>query len=157
MKKILTVLALFAAPILATASEADLVIPEGVKSQTILYWGFLITFAGFMFGLYHFVQVKKIRAHQSMLDVAQVIFETAKTYLIQQGKFLAILFLFIGSAVAFFRMAFRGQFWHRSSSNDPWLDNHRNPWFICSCLVWNQDEHFGQLTNGLCIARKKTN
>ena len=102
MKKILTVLALFAAPILATASEADLVIPEGVKSQTILYWGFLITFAGFMFGLYHFVQVKKIRAHQSMLDVAQVIFETAKTYLIQQGKFLAILFLFIGSAVAFY-------------------------------------------------------
>jgi len=102
MKKVLTVLALFAAPILATASEADLVIPEGVKSQTILYWGFLITIAGFMFGLYQFVQVKKIRAHQSMLDVAQVIFETAKTYLIQQGRFLAILFFFIGAAVAFY-------------------------------------------------------
>jgi len=102
MKKILTILALFAAPILATASEADLVIPEGVKSQTILYWGFLITIAGFMFGLYQFVQVKKIRAHQSMLDVAQVIFETAKTYLIQQGRFLAILFFFIGAAVAFY-------------------------------------------------------
>ena len=102
MKKVLTVLALFAAPILATASEADLVIPEGVKSQTILYWGFLITLAGFMFGLYQFVQVKKIRAHKSMLDVAQVIFETAKTYLIQQGRFLAILFFFIGAAVAFY-------------------------------------------------------
>ncbi len=37
-----------------------------------------------------------------MLDVAQVIFETAKIYLIQQGKFLAILFFFIGSAVAFY-------------------------------------------------------
>jgi len=37
-----------------------------------------------------------------MLDVAQVIFETAKTYLIQQGRFLAILFLFIGAAVAFY-------------------------------------------------------
>ena len=102
MKKILSVLALFAAPFIASASEADLVIPDGIKSQTILYWGFLITFAGFMFGLYQFVQVKKIRAHQSMLDVAQVIFETAKTYLIQQGKFLAILFIFIGSAVAFY-------------------------------------------------------
>lgn len=102
MKKILSVLALFVAPFIASASEADLVIPDGIKSQTILYWGFLITFAGFMFGLYQFVQVKKIRAHQSMLDVAQVIFETAKTYLIQQGKFLAILFLFIGTVVAFY-------------------------------------------------------
>ena len=97
MKKILSFLALLSAPIIASASEADLIIPAGVKDQTILYWGFLITFAGFMFGLYQFVQVKKIRAHQSMLDVAQVIFETAKTYLIQQGKFLAILFLFIGT------------------------------------------------------------
>lgn len=95
-------MSLFALPFIASASEADLVIPEGIKSQTILYWGFLITFAGFMFGLYQFVQVKKIKAHQSMLDVAQVIFETAKTYLIQQGKFLAILFLFIGTIVAFY-------------------------------------------------------
>jgi len=87
---------------MASASEADLVIPEGVKSQSILYWGFLITLAGFLFGFYQFVQVKKIRAHKSMLDVAQVIFETAKTYLIQQGKFLAILFVFIGAAVAFY-------------------------------------------------------
>jgi len=102
MKKILSFLALLSAPILASASEADLVIPAGIKNETILYWGFLITFAGFMFGLYQFVQVKKIRAHQSMLDVAQVIFETAKTYLIQQGKFLAILFIFIGAAVAFY-------------------------------------------------------
>ncbi len=102
MRKFFTIFALFAAPIMASASEADLVIPEGVKSQSILYWGFLITLAGFLFGFYQFVQVKKIRAHKSMLDVAQVIFETAKTYLIQQGKFLAILFVFIGAAVAFY-------------------------------------------------------
>ena len=102
MRKILTLLSLIAAPILASASEADLIIPDGVKSQSILYWGFLITFVGFLFGFYQFVQVKKIRAHKSMLDVAQVIFETAKTYLIQQGRFLAILFVFIGAAVAFY-------------------------------------------------------
>ena len=95
-------LALILVPALSYASEAKLVIPDGVKSQTVLYWGFLITLAGFMFGLYQFVQVKKIRAHKSMLDVAQVIFETAKIYLIEQGKFLAILFVFIGSAVAFY-------------------------------------------------------
>ncbi len=102
MKKILTVLALFAAPILARASEADIVIPPGMKTEYILYWGFLITIAGFLFGLYQFARVKKIRAHKSMLEVANVIYQTGKTYLIQQGKFLAILFLFIGAAVAFY-------------------------------------------------------
>jgi K(+)-stimulated pyrophosphate-energized sodium pump len=55
-----------------------------------------------MFGLYQFLKVKKIKAHKSMLDVAHVIYETGKTYLIQQGRFLAILFIFIGAAVAFY-------------------------------------------------------
>jgi len=102
MRKILSLLTISLLPVISFASEADLAIPEEIKSQTILYWGFLITFAGFMFGLYQFMRVKKIRAHQSMLDVAQVIFETAKIYLIQQGRFLIILFLFIGAAVAFY-------------------------------------------------------
>lgn len=102
MKRILTMLAITLLPAITKASEADLVIPAGIKDQPLLYWGFLITLAGFMFGLYQFLKVKKIKAHQSMLDVAHVIYETGKTYLIQQGKFLAILFLFIGSAVAFY-------------------------------------------------------
>ena len=102
MKRILTLLAVALLPAMTNASEADLVIPAGIKDQPILYWGFLITLAGLLFGFYQFLKVKKIRAHQSMLDVANVIYETGKTYLIQQGKFLAILFLFVGSAVAFY-------------------------------------------------------
>ncbi|MCX6276853.1 MAG: sodium/proton-translocating pyrophosphatase, partial [Bacteroidetes bacterium] len=102
MKRALTILTVFLLPLFTWASEANLVIPSGIKDQTILYWGFLITLSGFLFGLYQFLNVKKIRAHKSMLDVAQVIFETAKTYLVQQGKFLVILFIFIGSAVAFY-------------------------------------------------------
>ncbi|MBK6346867.1 MAG: sodium-translocating pyrophosphatase [Bacteroidales bacterium] len=102
MKRILTLLAVAILPAITNASEADLVIPAGIKDQPILYWGFLITLAGLLFGFYQFTKVKKIRAHQSMLDVANVIYETGKTYLVQQGKFLAILFLFVGSAVAFY-------------------------------------------------------
>jgi K(+)-stimulated pyrophosphate-energized sodium pump len=102
MKKVLSLVALLGLPFLAAASEADLAIPDGVKGETILYWGFLITIAGFLFGLFQFTKVKKYVAHQSMLDVAEVIYQTGKTYLIQQGKFLAILFLFIGAAVAFY-------------------------------------------------------
>ncbi len=100
--KISLVIGALLSPVLLHASEANLVIPDGIREQTILYWGFLITMAGFMFGLYQFLKVKRIPAHKSMLDVAQVIFETAKTYLVQQGKFLMILFAFIGSAVAFY-------------------------------------------------------
>ncbi len=102
MKKIYGVLAAFLLPVFSFASEANLVIPEGIRNESILYWGFLITILGMLFGLYQFLKVKKIKAHQSMLDVAQVIFETSKTYLFQQGKFLLILFAFIGSAVAFY-------------------------------------------------------
>ena len=102
MKKIITILVVLMFPLRSMASEADLVIPDAIKEQSILYWGFLITLAGLLFGFYQFVQVKKIRAHKSMLDVAQVIFETSKTYLIQQGKFIIILFAFIGTAVAFY-------------------------------------------------------
>lgn len=102
MKRTLTLFLALVLPFAVKASEADLVIPEGIKNQSILYWGFLITMAGFLFGLYQFLKVRRIGAHKSMLDVAQVIFETAKTYLVQQGKFLMILFLFIGAAVAFY-------------------------------------------------------
>ena len=102
MKKLLTLLIVFLLPALTFASEADLVIPADIKNQSILYWGFLITVLGFLFGLYQFVQVKKLKAHRSMLEVAQVIYETCKTYLFQQGRFLMILFIFIGATIAFY-------------------------------------------------------
>lgn len=102
MKKLFYLFAFMFAPLATFASEADLVIPDSVKDQSILYWGFLVTLLGLGFGLYQFIRVKRLRAHQSMLDVAKVIYETGKTYLIQQGKFLALLFVFIGAAVAFY-------------------------------------------------------
>ena len=96
----LSMLLLLALPVFSFASEANLAIPDAVKSQTILYSGFAVTILGMLFGLYQFMRVKNLKAHKSMLDVAQVIYETSKTYLVQQGKFLGILFLFIGTAVA---------------------------------------------------------
>ena len=101
-KGLLGVLILFFTPLLSFAGEADLAMPDFDGSEKILYWGFLITFLGLMFGLYQFIKVKKIRAHESMLDVSRVIYETCKTYLIQQGKFILILFAFIGVVVAFY-------------------------------------------------------
>ena len=90
-------------PTLVSASEADLKIPELTSSQNnLLLSGFVICIMGMLFGLYQFRKVKKLKSHRSMLDVANIIFETCKTYLVQQGKFLVILFVIIGSCIAFY-------------------------------------------------------
>jgi K(+)-stimulated pyrophosphate-energized sodium pump len=90
------------APLLMKASEASLVVPDGIKDEKLLYWGFLIIALGLLFALYKYLSVKKLPAHRSMLEVADVIYQTAKTYLIKQGKFLLLLFVLIGAAVAFY-------------------------------------------------------
>jgi K(+)-stimulated pyrophosphate-energized sodium pump len=90
-------------PGFAFASEADLVLPEFSELQfRLLLIGIAVCILGFVFGLTQYRQVKKVRAHKSMLDVAGTIYETCKTYLFQQGKFLGILFAFIGVCVIFY-------------------------------------------------------
>ena len=90
----------FFVPFIAMASEADLKVPQSIKQENLLYWGFLVTALGMLFGFYQYRKIKKLPAHKSMLDIAGVIYKTCSTYLKQQGKFLALLFIFIGSAVA---------------------------------------------------------
>lgn len=90
-------------PAFTLAGEADLIIPVLSQGQNnLLIAGIGICLLGMMFGYYQFAQVKKLPAHSSMQDVAQTIYETCKTYLIQQGKFIAILFAFIGVCIAFY-------------------------------------------------------
>ena len=94
-------LILFATPILA--SEAELNIPELSASQNhLLMIGFLICFAGMGFGLYQYTQVKKLPAHKSMLAISEIIFQTCKTYLLQQGKLLLVLEVFIGACIVYY-------------------------------------------------------
>jgi K(+)-stimulated pyrophosphate-energized sodium pump len=103
MKRIVPFLMFLILPLLGFSSEADLKIPALEASQSnILLFGFLICILGLLFGFYQFVKVKKLGAHKSMLDVAHIIFETCKTYLIQQGKFLMILFAFIAACIGFY-------------------------------------------------------
>ena len=90
-------------PLLAFGSEADLKIPELSSGQTwLLGLGMLVCLAGLGFGWLQYQKVVKLKAHQSMLDVSNTIFETCKTYLIQQGKFLALLLAFIAVCIAFY-------------------------------------------------------
>ncbi|MBQ9545860.1 MAG: sodium-translocating pyrophosphatase [Bacteroidales bacterium] len=105
MKKLTATLAAMLLPVLSFASEADLMMPSGFAQNAdtkILYWGFLIVVIGLIFGFWQFNNVRKQKAHKSMLEIGNVIFKTCSTYLKQQGKFLIILFLFIGAAIALY-------------------------------------------------------
>jgi K(+)-stimulated pyrophosphate-energized sodium pump len=97
---------------LAFASEADLIVPDlgvtfnvlgtPITGTSILLWGIVISFAGALFGLVEFLRVKKLPAHKSMLEVSNLIYETCKTYMITQGKFLIILELLIGVCIIYY-------------------------------------------------------
>ena len=105
MRKLATSLILLAAPALAFASEADLKMPKGFATSgeaSILYWGFAVVVLGLLFGFWQFNKVRRLKAHKSMLEIGNVIFKTCSTYLKQQGKFLLLLFVFIGAAIALY-------------------------------------------------------
>lgn len=82
------------------ASEADLVLPNlnvtfpllgDLNGHSILMFGILVCLLGVGFGLYEFLGVKRLPVHRSMREVSDLIYETCKTYMIEQGKLLLVL------------------------------------------------------------------
>jgi K(+)-stimulated pyrophosphate-energized sodium pump len=85
-------------------SEADLIVPDLSQNPFayLLYAGIGVCVLGLIFGLFQYIQTKKLGAYSKMLEVSELIFETCKTYLIQQGKFLIVLEIIIGVCIAFY-------------------------------------------------------
>ena len=102
MKKSFILLLALASSLGLSASEADLVMPESLHDFSFLHWGFVVCILGMLFGVYHFIKTKNLPVHDAMREIGEVIYKTCSTYLKQQGRFLAILFLFIGVVVAFY-------------------------------------------------------
>src|SRR5499427_9120105 len=95
-----------AAPAEAGGGEANLVIPDlstvtfrGIDGHTLLMGGLAIAVLGLVFGLFVFNQLKNLPVHSSMRDVSELIYETCKTYLTTQGKFILLLWVFIAVVV----------------------------------------------------------
>jgi K(+)-stimulated pyrophosphate-energized sodium pump len=93
----------------ALASEAELVVPDlgsqeflGLPGSTLLMIGLGVCALGLLFGLVIFTQLKGLPVHRSMREISELIYETCKTYLITQGKFLAILWAFIGAIMIWY-------------------------------------------------------
>ena len=104
------VLAAQGAPAAAQAQpggEANLVIPDlgavsflGIPGDTLLMMGLVVCGLGLLFGLVIYGQLKRLPVHESMREISELIYVTCKTYLTTQGKFILLLWLFIGSIVA---------------------------------------------------------
>ncbi|MCL1927081.1 MAG: sodium-translocating pyrophosphatase, partial [Syntrophorhabdaceae bacterium] len=112
LRKLFPVLGALLLLLLATtagASEAELVVPDlsqgsflGMTGSSILTWGLVICILGIAFSLIQFNQIKNLPVHKSMLEISELIYETCKTYLVQQGKFIAILWAFIAVIIVWY-------------------------------------------------------
>jgi K(+)-stimulated pyrophosphate-energized sodium pump len=91
--------------------EANLRLPDlsqatffngAVGGRSLLLWGLIVVALGLLFGLVIYRQLKNLPVHKSMLEISELIYETCKTYLVTQIKFLVILEVFIGSIIVFY-------------------------------------------------------
>ena len=106
-------MALSAIPLMAQAEqggEANLHLPDldsvtflgGIGGRSLLMFGLLFCVLGMLFGLVIYRRLKHMAVHRSMLEVSELIYETCKTYLATQGKFLMLLECFIGIIIVFY-------------------------------------------------------
>ncbi len=88
--------------------EANLVLPrvgeakffnDKIDGYTLLLAGIVVSILGMVFGLAIYAQLKGLPVHKSMLDISELIYATCKSYMIQQGKFLMVLWAFIAAVV----------------------------------------------------------
>ncbi len=83
-------------------SEADIEVPDlslqhffGMSGHTLLMIGIVVCFLGMLFGWFAFTRLKGLPVHKSMAEISELIYETCKTYLLTQGRFILILWAFI--------------------------------------------------------------
>ncbi|HXE91125.1 MAG TPA: sodium-translocating pyrophosphatase [Terriglobales bacterium] len=111
----LSLLALLAAPAFAQTpehqpgGEASLILPDvsqvhflGVDGHRLLLVGILFCILGLVFGLVIYMQLKNLPVHRAMRDISELIYETCKTYLVTQGKFILVLEAFIAAVIVLY-------------------------------------------------------
>ena len=101
--------------------EANLELPDlsgvvvglGLGGRSLLLIGLVVCLAGLGFGVFTFVRLRRAAVHDSMLRVAELIYSTCKAYLLRQGRFLLVLWLFITAVIVVYYKALVGFGWSR--------------------------------------------
>jgi len=106
---LLTIFAAASAKAQEASGEAGLKLPDlsqvsflGIDGHKLLLFGILICIFGLAFGLAIYTRLKNLPVHKSMRDISELIYETCKTYLFTQGKFLLILWVFIAVVIVLY-------------------------------------------------------
>ena len=93
----------------AGGGEASLIVPDlgqvpvgGMNGRSLLLVGLVVCALGLVFGIVIFKQLQGLPVHASMREISELIYETCKTYLITQGKFLLVLEAFIGVIIVLY-------------------------------------------------------
>jgi K(+)-stimulated pyrophosphate-energized sodium pump len=93
----------------APGGEANLKLPNlssvnflGIDGHKLLLFGILFCIFGLVFGLVIYTRLKNLAVHRAMREISELIYETCKTYLITQGKFLLLLELFIAVVIVLY-------------------------------------------------------
>jgi len=114
----------------ASASEADLVLPDlhavkffhdSIAGDTLLEFGAVVCLVGLGLAMMWFYDLKNLAVHKSMLDISELIYETCKTYLVTQGKFILLLEAFIGVIMVVYFGVLR----------------HMSPGIVVIILIWS--------------------
>jgi K(+)-stimulated pyrophosphate-energized sodium pump len=99
----------FAQAVQEAAGEASLKLPDlsqvqflGIDGHKLLLFGIVFCVFGLIFGLVIYSRLRNLPVHRSMRDISELIYETCKTYLITQGKFLLLLWLFIAVVIVLY-------------------------------------------------------
>src|SRR5437764_5464121 len=77
-------------------------IGERISGHTLLEYGLIICGLGLLFGLVIMIQLKNLPVHRAMREISELIYETCKTYLITQGKFILLLWVFIAAIIVLY-------------------------------------------------------
>jgi len=99
------------------SSEDSLVVPAeldtqqffGIEASKLLMLGLIVCAFGVLFGLVVYMQLKNAPVHRAMKEVSELIFETCKTYLVTQAKFLGVLWVFIGAVIVVYYGVLKGE------------------------------------------------
>ena len=140
----------------AAAGEANLKLPDlsqvqflGVDGHKLLMIGILFCIFGLVFGMVIYSSLKNLPVHRAMGEISQLIWETCKTYLITQGKFLLLLWVFIAAIILLY-FGVLLKICSPPRGDHPLLQSGGNRRQLRSGVVRHSRQHLCQLAHGVC-------